>query len=169
MTIFLLEIIKLLFQLLILGVLGGAVTWYYSKIQKNREMRILIVKEFASLHGRFISLRFQANSFYVERRDGRGPSTHVLSDEERRVEKWKQYEYACSLMGEFVGLKPLILTYFPQSKVEIEFLHSKYQDWRRLIGRGQPILQQEDGKNEESYNKLKDAYNDIIGKMRVKI
>jgi hypothetical protein len=163
------EIIKLVFQLFILGILGGAVTWYYSRLQKNREIRISILKEFASLHGRFISLRFQANYFYVEWRDGREASTHALSDEERRIEKWKQYQSACSLIGEFVGLKPLIIKYFPETSKEVEFLHSKYQDWRRRIGGGQLILQQVDGKNEESYNKLKDAYNDAIGKMKVKI
>jgi hypothetical protein len=44
------DTVKLAMQLVMLGVLGGAVSWYYSKIQKQRELRITLLKDFSHLH-----------------------------------------------------------------------------------------------------------------------
>ena len=44
---------KLFMQLVMLGVLGGGISWCYSKILKQRELRVSLLKEFSHLHGRF--------------------------------------------------------------------------------------------------------------------
>lgn len=163
-----LEFLRFAIQLLIVGILGGAVSWLYSRVQKNREIRISILKEFASLHGRFVSLRFQVNSFHVKGRGARS-ANHPLNSEEMRVKSWEQFQTACSLIGEFVGLKPLIIAYFPAVTEDIEFLHAKYQDWRRRIEGAQPIFQHVDGKNEEPYNELRNRYTLIIKQMSTRV
>jgi len=43
--------IQLLLQLIILGIVGGGVSWFYTRLQKRRELRRDLLKEFSSLSG----------------------------------------------------------------------------------------------------------------------
>ncbi len=163
------EIAKYVLQLLVLGVLGGGVTWFYTRLQKNKELRLRVLREFALLHGKFIALRYEFNSFHVQHHGKRSPKFHPLKEDEIRVERWKYFQQACRLIGEFQSMKSLIVETFPETADNIHFLFSKYQDWRRLIQANKPILQSLDGRNKKSYNELRERYNQIIRQMRKKI
>lgn len=156
-------------QLLVLGVFGGAVTWFYARLQRNRDLRLQLLRDFASLHGRFVALRYRANSFYVQWSEDRSPTTHPLSDEERRLERWKLYEETCELIGEFIGLQPIVLATFPTTTEDVNTLHRTYQEWRRTLGANRPILQNTDGKSEDAYHLLRDAYARVVRQMRSSI
>lgn len=163
------EIAKFLLQLLFIGILGGAVSWFYSKLQKAREMRIQIIREFSELHGQFIALRYEYNSFHIKWKGKRSADHHPLDDNQANIEKWKCYQRACSLIGRFQGLKPLLVENFHKCTDDIEFIFAKYQDWRRHIGGDKPILQHKDGKNEDGYNDLRHRYNRVVKCMRRRI
>jgi hypothetical protein len=152
------ELLGLVPQLLVLGVLGGAISWLYSKQQKERELKIASLREFASIHGKFISLRYRYNSFHIEWENSRGKDSHALSSEEMRLERWKNFEEACNLIGEFQGLKPLLVEQFPESTEQINQLHQFYQQWRRRTGGNTPILQNVNGTNEPQYKELTEVY-----------
>jgi hypothetical protein len=85
------------------------------------------------------------------------------------MERWKYFQKACSLVGEFYGLKPLIIANFPETTEDIEFLQSKYQDWRRLVQADRPILQDVNGQSEEAYRELRERYNQVVRNMLRKI
>lgn len=152
------ELIKVIFQFLLLGIIGGAITRYYSKLQKDREARTSLLKEFASIHGKFISLRYRYNSFHVLRKEYEAQTTHPLNEEEIRLKRWEFFQDACDLIGEFQGIKPLLFTHFPSEKENFNSLHQSYQQWRRRIIRNKPVLQEVGGANEEEFKKLRDAY-----------
>lgn len=152
-------------QLLVLGILGGVITLFYARLQRNRELRLQVMREFAALHGRFVALRFRMNSFYLHT----GQQDHPLTTDEIRIERWKGYQEACELIGQFVGLKPLLISTFPDTSEHVEFLHSKYQEWRRRLRSNQPILQAPEGKSDEEYHRLRDAYGRSIQNMRNEI
>lgn len=162
------KLIELSLQLLILGIAGGAVSWYYSKIQKRKELQLQLVREFAQLHGKMLALRFEYNSFHVHKQSqlSRHPK---LSEEAVMSEKWKHYQKACELLGVFYGMKPLLIQFFPKAMEPIEMIHAKYQDWRRRIGADRPVLQELSGKNEEGYEALKISYREAIAIMHNKI
>lgn len=163
------EIIKFFLQLIIISILGGAVSWFYSKQQKNREMRTQILREFSEIHGQFIALRYEYNSFHVKWQGKRSVVYRLLNDSQVDTEKWGCYQRACSLIGKFQGLKPLLHENFQECADDIEFIFSKYQDWRRRIRVDKPILQHFDGKNEEGYNDLRYRYSQAVKCMRKKI
>ncbi len=163
------DIIRLFLQLIFLGVVGGGVSWFYTRLQKTRELRRDILKEFSSLYGRFLSLRYRFNSFHIKWSNNRSPANHPLNENERKQEKWKHYEEACSLIGEFQGLRPLIVSQLPEMSDDMNFIYSKYQDWRRRIGADKPILQELDGKSEDSFKELRDLYSTVIRYMRKKL
>ena len=160
------ETVKALLQLVVLGVIGGAVAWFFSQLQNKKELKLSTLREFAELHGQFMALRYEFNSFYIQWKGQRGADFHPLTEEEQRIEKWKYYKQACHLLGEFQSLRPIIVEVFPQTKEDIDYLFTKYQDWRRRTGSGKPILQELDGKNEESYNELRNHYNQAVKHMR---
>ena len=163
------EVLKYVLQLIVLGVFGGGVTWFYTRLQRNQDLRLRVLREFALLHGKFIALRYEFNSFYVRHHGKRSPQFHPLNESEIRVERWKYFQQACRLIGEFQGMRPLIVETFPETADDIHFLFSKYQDWRRLIQADKPILQSPDGRNEEAYNELRERYSRVIKQMRRKI
>lgn len=160
------KLIEALIQLLVLGILGGGVAWLYARFQRNRELRLQVLREFASLHGRFLSLRFQFNSFYIDWPDQRRTDFRPLTDDEVRKEKWRCYQEACHLLGEFQGIKPLIISNFPQVSDSIALIHAKYHDWRRRTGGDRPILQKKNGENERGYVELRSVYDKAIREMR---
>jgi len=160
---------RLVLQLIILGIVGGAVTWFYSRLQKNRDLRRDLLKELASLHGRFIALRYRFNSFYVEWSGSRSPDNHPLKEDERRLQRWKHYEEACSLIGEFQALRPLLSAQYPDLSDDFNFIYQKYQDWRRRIGAGRPILQELDAKSEDAFHELRDRYGKLASDIRKRL
>ena len=163
------EAIKTLLELFILGVFGGAVAWLFSRLQKNREIKLQVFKDFSRIHGSFIALRYEYNSFFIERRGPRSAEFHPLEDEEIRLEKWIYFQKSCELIGEIQAIKPLIVDMFPDTKEDMEFVFAKYQDWRRRTNGGKPILQQIDGKSEDAYKELRRRYSRIIKQMQKKI
>jgi len=166
---FIAECIRLLLQLIIFGIVGGGVSWYYTRLQKRRELRRDLLKDFSSLYGRFLSLRYRFNSFHIKWSRFRSPNNHPLTEDERRLERWKHYEEACTLLGEFQGIRPLITSQYPELVDDINFIYSKYQDWRRRIGAGKPVLQEIDGKSEDSFKELRDRYGYVVHIMRKKL
>ncbi len=163
------DCILLLLQLIILGVVGGGVSWFYTRLQKRRELRRDLLKDFSSLYGRFLSLRYRFNSFHIEWSGTRSPENHPLTEEERRQERWRHFEEACALIGEFQGLRPLLTSQYPEMSDHVNFIYSKYQDWRRRIGAGKPILQEIDGRSEDSFKELRDRYGFVIRNMRKRL
>ena len=161
--------IRLLLQLIILGVVGGGVTWFYTHLQKRRELRRDLLRDFSSLYGRFLSLRYRFNSFHIEWSGSRNPENHPLAEDERRLERWKHYEEACGLIGEFQGIRPLLTSQYPELADELNFIYSKYQDWRRRIGAGRPVLQEADGKSEDAFKELRDRCGHVIYEMRKRL
>jgi len=165
----LIEFYKLALQLVVLGVLGGAVTWFYSRQQRRREMRNALLREFADTHGQFIALRFRYNSSQVTW--GRDPEhgTHPLNAEELRLERWDCFSEACSLLGKFQAQKPLLTAYFFGVDDRLHALHQGYQEWRRRTALGRPILQEVEGRNEEKYETLKEDYQRLIAQMKLQL
>ncbi len=160
------KLIDLIAQLLVLGVAGGAVAWLYSRRQRNRDLRLSTIRELAGLHGRFIALRFRANSFHIE---WRGRPTHPLNEDEARLARWDLYQEACNLIGEFHGLKPMLIELFPDTVEDVDFLHQRYQDWRRQLGANKPVLQDLDGKSHENYRTLREKYARVMSAMRKRV
>lgn len=160
------ELLKLTLQLLLLGVLGGAVSWYYSRIQSEHALRVSLLRDFASLHGRFLSLRFRFNSFHVEWPGPRNSRNHPLEEDERRQEQWRHFEEACALHGEFYGLKPLLQTQFRDVHEDLEVIHAAYQQWRRQIGANEPVLQNRKGESSEQFKQLRGTYQAVVQRMR---
>lgn len=163
------EILKSIVQLVLLGVLGGAISWFYSRLQKNWELKIQILRDFTSLHGKFISLRYEFNSFYIKWSGKRSARFHHLTEEEIRLEKWEFFRQSCSLIGEIQGLRPMIVESFPKTAEDINYLFGKYQDWRRCIGGDKPILQEANGQNDESYDEIRNRFNRVVKEMRRRI
>lgn len=163
------EVLKLTLQLILLGIAGGGVSWYYSKIQQRRELRTSLLRDFASLHGRFLSLRYRFNSFHVEWRGSRSAANHPLTDDEIRLLRWEHFEEACALLGEFYGIKPLLQSQFADIHDQIEVVHGNYQQWRRLIGGNEPILQDKSGKSSDSFKNLRGTYQSLVQQMRRQI
>jgi len=163
------DLIKLTLQLILIGVAGGAVSWFYSRIQKQRELKISLLKEFAALQGRFVSLRFRFNSFHVEWKGARNKENHPLNEEEIRKERWAHFQEACEMLGEFYSIKPLLVSQFNNVTEEIELLHQGYQQWRRQIGGNFPVLQRKEGKSDEQYKQIRETYQRVIQKMRNQI
>jgi len=162
------EILKVTIQLFILGILGGGITWFYAKIQKNRDIRIKLIQEFARIQGDFLTIRYEFNTFYLKRgTDEIMPI--IINLPELETLKWQKYEKACSLLGEFQSIKPLLVEFYPSCLDNINFVHSKYQDWRRQMRNDKPILQDIEGNSSGELKKLKVAYYETIILMRQKI
>lgn len=84
------DLIKLTLQLILIGGVGGAVSWFYSRIQKQRELRISLLREFAALQGRFVSLRFRFNTFHQSYQQWRrqiGANQPVLQSKEGKSDQ----------------------------------------------------------------------------------
>lgn len=165
----LIELYKVLLQVTMLGVLGGGISWYYSRLQKNREMRMSLVKEFARIHGQLLALRYRYNSFHIKWPGKSKDNSHVLNEGQILVEKWRSFEGACDLVGEYNGIKPLLVSQFSNVNESINQLHEHYQQWRRNIGNDEPILQDKAGKNSKEFEELKRKYQLAIVSMRQKI
>lgn len=160
------EILKLILQLLILGIIGGAITFYYNKLQKNREIIISIVNQISAIHTDFLSLRYKFNVLFT---DSGKPIRTILELGEIDKLKWRYYEEACLLLSKFQSLKPLLLKFIPELKEEIGKMDSYYQNYRRTIRANQPIFQNEKGKTEPGLNDLKDLHRDLINELTNKI
>ena len=160
------EIIKLIFQLIILGIVGGGVTFYFNKLQKNKEIIISVLNQLSSIHTDFLSLRYKFNVFFTE---AGKPIQSILSPEEIDKLKWKYYEESCFLLSKFQSLKPLLIKYVPELKEQIALMDGHYQNYRRTIRKNQPIFQNETGKTESALNKLKDLHRDLVNELMSKI
>ncbi|MBD0402290.1 hypothetical protein IC221_12855 [Flammeovirga sp. EKP202] len=132
---------------------------------KKKELKKRLLSDFSKLHGKFISLRYRNNSFYVRGHHNTGVAeTHPLLINEVQIsqEKWSLYQEACDLLGEYEALKNMMVLTFPKVKKEIVNLFVFYQEWKRMIGKDTLIMQTETGENTEKYKTTKDLYRDII-------
>jgi hypothetical protein len=157
------DIFKLVLQLVFLSILGGLITKYYSNLQKKKELKKKLLSEFTSLHGKFISLRFKNNSFHIKWSEKTGIASHPLKhdEKEKELERWKFYQEACDLLGEYEAIKHIMIATFPQITNQIHDLQTYYQDWRRMSGKNEPIMQNENGDNTDKYRTTKDLYREI--------
>lgn len=153
------EVSKLLLQLIILGVVGGGVTFYYNKLQKNREFIFSIINQSSTIHTDFLALRYKYNVLFTE--SGK-PLKSLLSVEEVNKLKWKYYEEACLLLSRYQSLKPLISKYVTELDSELSSIDSHYQSYRRMIRTNQPIFQTEDGKTGAGLTRLKNSHHQIM-------
>lgn len=158
--------ISMLLQLLILGIVGGGVSWFYANLQKKKELKFSVLKEFSSVHAQFIALRYEYNTFHVSKSGKRSPKFHLLNNDEIRQNKWVLFQKSCALIGNIQSLKVLIVELFPKTSNEMEFIFGIYQEWRRQIHSDQPILQSTDGKNDENFENLQNKYKLVIREMR---
>jgi len=126
----------------------------------------MLLRELASIHSQFVALRYIFNSMHVNWGDNRNSTAHPLDADEQRRERWALFQSSCSLIGEFQALRPLLHETFPDVKEDVEFVFAKYQEWRRLIGRNRPILQEDYGKSTDAYNELRDIYSRIVWRVR---
>ncbi len=164
------ELIKLLFQLVILGILGGAVSWYYSKVQKNREIKIQLIKEFSEIQGNFLKLRFEYNTFHLtwKNKDIMKVAQQLTTEQIIQL-KWEKYETACGLLGDFQSIKPLLIEFFPKTENKLHEMHETFQEWRRRIREDNPIFQTKEGKTHEKFKHHRKQYSNVISLMRKKI
>jgi len=165
-----LDIVKLFLQLGIIGVLGGAVSWFYSKIQKSREFRYELVKELAKTQGGFLALRYEYNTFHLTWNSNQIMQVAKNLDVESINKlKWEKYERACELLGDYQSIKPLLIQFYPNLESDFNQMHQTYQEWRRRIREGSPIYQTKVGKTDNQLKQHKDVYNYVISTMRRKI
>lgn len=160
------ELLKITFQLLPIGIVGGGVSFIYAKLQKNRELKINVLQRLAELHGRFLALRYEYNSFFLQWRGRKKTTQKRLSQPEIEKQKWVCYTRACQLSGEFQSLKPLVAVLFPGHEKLLDDLYSTYQEWRRQSGADFPIFQDKDGKSAEQFKGLRTKYNNLIKSMQ---
>jgi hypothetical protein len=163
------ELLKTTVQLLLLGVVGGAVSFFYSKRQKNRELKISTLERIADLHGRFLALRYEYNSFFIQWRGRESTTKKRLSTEDIEKQKWACYTRACQLVGEFQSLNPLVAVLFPGHEQQLGELYSIYQEWRRQSGEDSPIFQDANGKSAEQFKSLREKYGALIRAMQQQI
>ncbi len=156
------ELLKTTFQLLLLGVVGGGVSFLYSKLQKNRELKITTLQQLAGLHGRFLALRYEYNAFFLEWRGRESTAKKRLTEDEIEKQKWACYARACQLVGEFQSLKPLVGVLFPGHEEQLDELYNVYQEWRRQSGANSPIFQETNGKSAEQFKSLREKYGALI-------
>ena len=169
MTNLLPDIAKAGIQLVAVSIAGGAVAYWYSRLQKRRDVILTILRDFTALHGEFLALRFRANSLYVKNSgyaDKRIPSNLPLTEDQLTIEERFCFTTACSLIGRSSALKPILSEVCPDSKPDIELLFTKYHDWRRRLHARSPVLQSEEGETEDSYSQLHDAYRRITIDLR---
>ena len=169
MNTLMLELMKTMFQLILIGIVGGGVGFFYSQLQKNRELRISTLQRVADLHGRFLALRYEYNSFFIQWGRRELIANQRLSTEEIGRHKWLCYEQACQLVGEFQSLKPLVSALFPGDEQTLDEIYSIYQEWRRQSGADVPILQDENGKSADRFKALRTRYEELIGSLQRKI
>jgi hypothetical protein len=153
------DVIKLILQLVILGIIGGGVTFYYNKLQKNREFVFSIINQVSSIHTDFLALRYKYNVLFTE--SGR-PIQSILSNDEINKLKWKYYEEACLLLSKFQSLKPLVSKYVSGVDSELGEIDAHYQNYRRAIRSDKPIFQSEDGKTGSGLSKLKNSHQHVV-------
>lgn len=164
------EIIKLFIQLIVIGILGGAVSWMYSKIQKNRELRIQLIKELTKIQGDFLQLRYEYNTFHITwNNDCIERVALEMSIDEIIKLKWIKYEKSCALLGEFQSIKPLLIEFFPDVENELNEMHQSFQEWRRRIREDKPVFQTNEGKSDERFKEHKTLYNHVISKLKMRI
>jgi len=169
-TELMIELIKVILQLILLGIIGGWFSWLYTKWQKNREIKINLIKELSEIQGKFLTIRYKFNAFHINwEKGGIMKIAEAIKDKELVQLKWKYYEEACDLIGKYQGIKPLLIEFFPKEKQHVNYLHEKYQDWRRHIREDKPIFQSIDGKTDKTLNEIKSIFKKMIGGMRKKI
>ena len=156
------ELLKITFQLLLLGVIGGGVSFVYSKLQKNRELKISTLQQLAGLHGRFLALRYEYNAFFLEWKGRESTAKKRLGGEDIERQKWDCYTRACQLVGEFQSLKPLVGVLFPGHEQQLDELYNTYQEWRRQSGADSPIFQETNGKSADQFKALREKYGALI-------
>lgn len=161
------QAIKSIIQLIILGIIGGWISRFYSTLQKNREIKINLIKEVARIQGKFLSLRYEFNTLHVKWNSEKIKKiAQGFDDDELKKIKWQYYEEVCELIGEYQGIKSLLIEFFPKEDKEINFLHTKYQNWRRKIREDQPVFQSIDGKTHQTLNEIKSRFKKMIVGMR---
>jgi len=162
--------IKSIIQLIVLGIAGGWISRFYSTLQKNREIKINLIKEVARIQGQFLAIRYEFNTFHLNwGKDEIKKIAREIEDEELKKLKWKYYEEACNLIGEYQGIKSLLIEFFPEEENQVNYLHTKYQDWRRSVRDDKPIFQNADGKTHQTLNEIKSNFKRMIVGMRKEI
>ena len=164
------EVIKVILQLILLGIVGGWISWLYTKWQKNREIKVNLIRELSEIQGNFLTIRYKFNTFHVNwGKDKIMKVAEGIKDKELEQLKWKYYEEVCDLIGKYQGMKPLLIEFFPKEKQNINYLHEKYQDWRRHVREDKPIFQSIGGKTDKTLNEIKSNFQKMISEMRKNI
>lgn len=156
------DIIKLVLQLLIIGVAGGAVTFYYTRLQKNRELVFNLINQTSTIHTDFLALRYKYNVLFI---DTGKPIKNILQTVDIDKIKWKYYEDACLLLSKFQSLKPLFDIYIPSNNDEVSKIDGHYQTFRRAIRSNEPIFQTENGKTSDGLKELKKLNYIVVRKL----
>lgn len=156
------DIIKLILQLIIIGIAGGAVSFYYNKLQKNRELLFSLINQTSTVHTDFLALRYKYNVLFS---DTGNPIKTILPPADIDKLKWKYYEEACLLLSKFQSLKPLLTKYIPENKDDISKADGHYQAFRRAIRSNEPIFQTQNGKTMDGLKELKELNYLLIIKL----
>jgi len=152
-------------QFIVIVVAGGYVSKYYSGIQKEKEEKQEIVREFSEIFGHFIALRFKVNVHLYTHEDN-NPHYNLVSTDDVRKIIFSSYNESCDLLGRYQALKPLIHINFNIKDKEIDLLHNKYHRWRRSLRESKPIYQSEKKVNDGEYKVLRSTYFKILKQMK---
>ena len=159
------DALKILLQFIVIVVAGGHISRYYSKLQKEKEIKQQIVREFSEIFGHFIALRFKAN-VHLYRSAENEPRYKLVNEEELKQIILNIYNESCDLLGRYQALKPLIHINFSIRDEEIDALHQKYHHWRRSLRQNKPIYQSYDKVNDSNYESLRNKYFKILKIMK---
>lgn len=169
-TTFISEFFVAVIQLVFLGMIGGWFSRRYSKMQKNREIKIDLIRELARIHSKFLSIRYEYNTLFLTW--GKEEVKSVARDfneEELKNLKWRYYEEICDLLGDYQGMKSLLVEFFPKEKDQVNFLHTKYEQWRISIREGKPIFQNIDGTIDAALDDIRGKYRTMMVGMRMEV
>lgn len=144
---------------MILGIVGGGVSYLYNRLQKNRELVLSLISQTSNVHTDFLALRYKYNAFFDD--SGKPIRSGLQPDDIEKI-KWKYYEEVCILLSRFQSLKPLLNKFLPKNNTDISMIDSYYQTFRRNVRSNQPIFQTEDGKTGEGLKALKTLHYRLV-------
>lgn len=160
------EIYKAILQLVVIGGVGGFVSFYYTKLQKNRDFIFSLIHQTSAVHSDFLALRYKYNAFFIH---VSGPLQNVLDQNDVQKLKWKYYEECCSLLSKYQSLKPLLSRYMPKHQREITSIDGHYQVFRRSIRNDKPIMQSDNGQSSDALKELKQLHYTFMKKLADRI
>lgn len=156
------EIQKAFIQLFVLSAVGGFLSNRLARWLKDREMRIALIRDFAKMHGSFLSIRYQYNAMFLDYAGRRETFENRVDPSHFGQMKNGLFEKVCDLIGEFNGIRPLIETLFIGGERFIPQFHQFYQAWRREIASDRPIYQSPDGESDRAFKDMRTVYSEFI-------